>query len=139
MLIFAFAVVLLSGCTHWSNSLIHHRDTPEERLLRQLATVMKAEDRQATASLFSEGYHSGYQALQQQIESGWQEKDLVELKFTIEEVRKTAGQELLQTAWRRTTLNRDGKPVNDRGRSEIIVKQTGDGFIILAIKGDSFF
>ncbi len=138
LVISTFLLFFISGCIHWPETFIPKRMTPEERYLQQLAASLKSENWESTGSLFSLGYHSGYEALKKQVESGWREQDLVELEFIVRNINKTDGLLRIQVTWQRTYLNKEGKPVRDNGESKIILKPVEKSFRILAIKGDSF-
>jgi hypothetical protein len=134
-----FTIFSISGCIYWPETFIPQRASQEERYLQQLAASLKSEDWDKTGTLFSQGYHSGYEALKKQVESGWREQDLVELQFTVLNVDKTDGLMHIQAEWRKTYLNKEGKPNKSEGKSEILLKPLEEGFRILSIKGDSFF
>lgn len=88
---------------------------------------------------FSPAYHEGYGELRDRLEDRFRNEQITDLQFTVNRVLESDGLVNAQVRWRKTWVEKTGKPGKSEGLSEFILKPQGSSYRIQRITGDRLF
>lgn len=88
---------------------------------------------------FSPAYQEGYGELRDRLEARFRDERIIDLQFTVNRILENDGLVNAQVGWRKSWVDRGGKPGKSEGVSEFVLKPRADSYRILNILGDRPF
>lgn len=134
------ALLLVTGCASEGQAATDQQQ--RERVGQNMTALgqgLRAGAWSKVERFFSPAYHEGYGELRDRLEDRFRNEQITDLQFTVNRVLESDGLVNAQVHWRKTWVDKTGKPGKAEGLSEFILKPEKHGYRILRISGDRLF
>ncbi|OYY92412.1 MAG: hypothetical protein B7Y41_15940 [Hydrogenophilales bacterium 28-61-23] len=134
------ALLLATGCASEPQAVTDQQQREQVgRNMTALGQGLRAGAWSKVERFFSPAYHEGYGELRDRLEAQFRDERITDLQFTVNRVLESDGLINAQVHWRKTWVDKTGKPAKAEGLSEFILKPQGRAYRILRISGDRLF
>ena len=110
-----------------------------DQSLQSMGQGLRAGTWSKVEQYFSPDYQQGYGELRDRLEQRFRDERITDLQFTVNRVLESDGLVNAQVRWRKTWVDKNGKPGKSQGVSEFILKPQNGTYVIVSIGGDRLF